>query len=450
MVKKSTDRCLIDAVFWHFPPYLRQRDLLLAFSGGLDSTVLLHLLVRLRDAGQIAPFTVVHVHHGLQAVADDWVRHAQDITQAHKVPLRVEHVAVDPAAGGRGLEGAARKARYAVLASRMEEGGVLVTAHQKDDQAETFLLQLMRGAGVRGLSAMPPLMPFARGWHLRPLLGMRRTELECYAEQHDLAWVEDPSNLDTRFARNHVRHELLPVLNRHWPKATETLARAASRMAATEGLLHDLARMDLERALTDDPHVLAVPDLLQFDQERLHNALRFWLLQLGFPPPPEPRLAEMGHLLRIRHDAVPEVHWDAAVVRRWREGLYAMRRRPDPPSVLDRPWMAEAPLELPEFGVQLIPLRSHGQGLSWQQVREQGLSIRVRQGGERIKLTGQAHHKDVKQLLQEAAIPPWERARLPFIHVGDRLAQVGARWISADACAHDDEEGLVIQLREFG
>lgn len=447
MFTNSTDHHLIEAVLRQFPAYLRQRDLLLGFSGGLDSTVLLHLLVQLRDAGHIAPFTAMHVHHGLHAQADQWVSHAQRISQMHGVPLLIEHVEVGPDTGRTGVEAAARDARYTALASRMEEGGVLVTAHQRDDQAETFLIQLMRGAGVRGLSAMPSLMPFACGWHLRPMLGVSRSELERYAEEHDLVWIEDPSNLETRFARNHVRHELLPILTRQWPMAAQTLVRAASRMAATEGLLHDLARMDLERAQTDDPHILAVPALLQFGQERLHNVLRFWLLELGFPLPPESRLAEMGHLLRSRHDAVPEIQWDAIVVRRWREGLYATRQRSEPPSVLNQSWAAEEPLELPELGVQLFPERQHGQGLSWNQVREHGLSIRVRQGGERIRLAGQAHHKDLKQLLQEAAIPPWERARLPFIHVGEHLAQVADRWISADALAGDHEEGVVIHVR---
>ncbi len=420
--------------------------MVLGFSGGLDSTVLLHLLVRARDAGLLAPFKAVHVNHRLQPQADAWVQHAQRLADSWHVPFIGVSVDIDRSRPV-GLEAAAREARYAALAGLMEEGGVLLTAHHLDDQAETFLLQLMRGAGVRGLSAMPVLMPFDKGWHVRPMLRVRRDQLMEYAEANGLIWVDDPSNADARYARNHVRHHILPSMRSHWPQAEETLARASRRMASTESLLHDLARLDLDKARTDEPHVLEAHALLQLSSERIYNALRFWLIEMGLPVPTEMRLAEIGNMLHVRPDAVPMVDWAGVAVYRWRECLYFKRKSQtlvDPGMRVH--WDGRDELELPALGLRLVPSLELDVGLRLDLVQAAGLEIRLRSGGEVIRLPRQQHHKEVKHLLQEAGIPPWERETLPFIYIDNKLAQVGDRWTSADFQPDHHHEGLVVRM----
>lgn len=443
MDMNPADLDLIDTVLGQIPVHLRKRGLLLGFSGGLDSTVLLHLLCRLRDLGRIGPFSAMHVHHGLQAEADRWVEHARNVTGMQHVPLMIERVSV-VLASGRGIEAAAREARHAALEAGMEEGGAVFTAHHQDDQAETFMLQLMRGAGVRGLSAMPAIAPFGKGWQLRPLLGVTRERLHGYACAHGLTWIEDPSNLDGAFARNHLRNQVFPSLMEHWPQAARTLARAARRMAATESLLGDLARIDLEQARTEDNFRITVSGLLGLSDERLHNAVRGWLHELDFPAPPEPRLRELRHMLRAREDAMPTLQWAGLALRRWHGHLYAMRVMPAP-GPLDRSWDAGAPLDLPELGVRIIPQWTAGRGLGMAAIQRHGLSVRLRRGGERLRLAGQPHHSSLKHLLQAAGIPPWERARMPLFFMGETLAMAGESWTSAEWAASPDEDGLSIR-----
>jgi len=446
----ADDRSLIEAVLRKIPLHLRRRPFLVAFSGGLDSTVLLHLLSRLRDADELASLTAVHVHHGLQTQADHWAEHAEVTARALGIPLIVERVQVRPGAGGAGLEAAAREARYRSLASRMEEGGVLLTAHHRNDQAETFLLQLMRGAGVRGLASMPALAPFARGWHLRPMLEFGRHEIHTYALEHGLRWVDDPSNADIHHARNLVRHRVFPVLHTHWPEAEATLARAARRMAVTEGLLSDLGRIDLEAARSDQADRLDATVLARLADHRLFNAVRTWLIELDLPLPPEPRLAEVRRMLDARADALPILRWKGGEIRRWRKGLYAgpgHARTVDASfSVL---WDATTTLDCPELGWRIIPHKMMGSGLRLDVMQRAGLRIRLRQGGERIRVAGQAHHQSLKNLFQASSIPPWERECLPLFFIDDQLVQIGDRWSDTSFTARKDEPGLQIILQRL-
>ena len=259
----------------------------IAFSGGLDSTVLLHLLASLAKIENLPPVSAVHVHHGLQAAADAWPAHCQSVCDALGVPLRVMRVQVSP---GASLERAAREARYQAFMQVMEAGEVLFTGQHRDDQAETLLFRLLRGAGVRGLASMPEHRPLAQGHLVRPLLAFSRSELEAYAHQHQLQWIEDPSNADPRFSRNYLRHRVFPTLTERWPQAITHLARTAEHMAEAQGLLDELALMDLQRA--DQPSTfpwlplpsLALEPLRELSDARQRNALRHWLIPLtGLP-----------------------------------------------------------------------------------------------------------------------------------------------------------------------
>ncbi|MEF3193447.1 MAG: tRNA lysidine(34) synthetase TilS [Halothiobacillaceae bacterium] len=449
---KTNDRSLIEAILSKIPHHLRRRPFLVAYSGGLDSTVLLHILSRLRDADEIDPIAAMHVHHGVHPLADDWVRYAQAFAQTLGIPLMVDRIQLPPEGHGSGFEAAAREARYQALASRMEEGGVLLTAHHRDDQAETFLLQLMRGAGVRGLASMPALAPFARGWHLRPMLEFGRQEIHTYALEHGLRWVEDPSNADPRHARNLIRHHVMPVLHRHWPKAEATLARAAQRMAITEVLLHDLGRIDLEGARSEQANRLDATALARLPDQRLFNAVRTWLIELDLPLPPEPRLIEVRRMLDARADALPILRWKGGELRRWRNGLYA-RPNHDHARVVDASfsvlWDATTTLDCAEIGWRIIPRKVVGAGIRLDALPMGGLRIRLRQGGEKIQVVGQAYHQSLKNLFQSSSIPPWERKHLPLFFIDEQLVQVGDRWIDASYAARPGETGLDIILQRL-
>jgi len=217
----------------------------IAFSGGLDSTVLLHLLATLAKTDTFPPLSAIHVHHGLQAAADAWPAHCRAVCDALGVPLQVIRVQVRP---GASLERAAREARYQAFAEVTGAGELLITGQHRDDQAETLLFRLLRGAGVRGLAAMPVQRPLAGGYLVRPLLDVSRADLEAYAREHQLTWVEDPSNADPRFSRNYLRHHVFPRLIERWPQAVSTMARSAEHLSEAQGLLDELAQMDLMTA----------------------------------------------------------------------------------------------------------------------------------------------------------------------------------------------------------
>lgn len=431
------------------PVHLRKRRLCFGLSGGLDSTLLLHGLVALRQAGLIAELQVVHVHHGLHVDADAWAEHAQQLGERLHVPVRIERVSVNLMAG-QGVEASAREARYAAFSQVMGAGDVLLTAHHLDDQAETFLLQLMRGAGVRGLSAMPLLQPLSLpegdAWHLRPLLAMSRSRLHALAVQMGLAWVDDPSNADKRFARNLVRHEVLPSLQQHWPQATQSLARCAQRMATTEGLLLDLARLDLESMRGDEPHRLCVDGLRRLSVARMENALRAWLLELGLAAPPATRLLELQRVLSAREDAMPQLAWPGVILRRWHGGLYALSDVPEP--ALDWPgcaWSLQHPLEVPELAVRLVASYVRGRGFKADLV-QQGVRVCVR---DAASLPQAASRATLTKRLQELSVPPWLRARLPLIYSGGSLLQISELWRSPAFCVQAHEEGIVIGIEHL-
>ena len=388
-----------------------------AFSGGLDSTVLLHLLARLRERQALPPISAVHVHHGLQAVADAWVEHCRAQCAALNIPLVVRHVQV---ATGASVERAAREARYGVFAEALAAGEVLLMAQHRDDQAETLLLRLLRGAGVRGLAAMPASRPLASGILLRPLLGVARAELEAWARAQGLSWIEDPSNDDTALARNFLRHEILPRLTQCWPAASAVLARDAEQLAEADALLGELAALDLKAARTPvRPDWLALPSLelaplLALSEARQRNALREWLRPLTLLPERE-HWAGWRDLRDAAVDAAPRWCLDGGVLRRaggrlwWLSGDWL---RASVEAVVD--WREPArPLALPGNG----QVRLAGP------VPEGRLQIRYRQGGEVLDLAGRGH-RDLKRLLQESALPAFLRGRLPLLYAGEALVAV--------------------------
>ena len=397
-------------------PWLNAPTWYVAFSGGLDSTVLLHRLAAHCRRHPAPPLRALHIHHGLQTAANAWPEHCRAVCDALGVELEVIPVVV---AAGASLEQAARDARYAALASRLGPGDVLFTGQHLDDQAETLLFRLMRGAGLRGMTAMPSSRALGQGRLVRPLLADSREHLQRYAEAQGLSWIDDPSNQDAGFSRNYLRAQVMPQLRQRWPQVSQQMARSAEHLGEALGLLDELAAEDLRSAEQGAPFAwlgLASLDLgavRALSPARQRNALQYWLSR-------RTRLPDARHWAgwNALRDAAPDAQpiwrltdgelqrshgrlwWLADDWRQWEAGQWYW---PDP----------DQPLILP------------GNGVVWLQGAKppEGLRIAYRQGGERLNVPGRGE-RDLKRLLNERQLPHFVRQRLPLLYQGARLLAV--------------------------
>lgn len=413
--------------------------LCVGLSGGLDSVVLLHLLVALREASGFS-LSALHVHHGLSPNAEAWAGFCARLCAEWAVPLAVERVQIagnDP----RGIEAAARAARYEAYAR--QGGDAILLAHQRDDQAETLLLQLLRGAGVKGLSAMPAERALADETMrlLRPLLDVERSELRAYAEAHGLAYVEDESNRQTRYARNFLRHEVLPIVEQRFPGYRATLARAARHFADCDALMQDLAAIDAESAVVGGS--LLVPALVALGPARARNLLRYFLAMHDWPIPPAEWLEEaLAQLCQARPDAELRLALAGRELTRYRDRVYVLS--PQPVSAADEwHWRGEPVLELPGHG-SLGFAEVRGQGLSRMRLAETAATVRLYAGGGQLRPDCRRPRRSVKNLLQESAVPPWQRRQLPALYYGDNLVWLAGIGIDCDYQAGPDEPGWLI------
>jgi len=406
---------------------------IVAFSGGLDSTVLLDALSALsKGAGDSdVPIVAVHVDHGLQPDSADWSRHCEGVAAGLGVEYRCLSVNVQ-LESGKGPEAAAREARYTALRSVMQAGDWLLSAHHREDQAETLLLNLVRGSGPAGIAGIGAARRLGPGWLLRPLLGIERAALQSYAETANLHWLEDPSNRDRRFERNFLRHDIVPRLKARWPDIATRLQRSARHAGEASELLNELAAIDL-KMLGDRPERLPIDALLELSAARQRNVLRFALRQLRLSTPTAIQLNRiLEEVLQARPDAEPLVQWPGACVRRYRNRLYLL-----PEELGQRPAATAIAGRNVELGAGLGTLRFEPgtkNGLSEALFNDQ-LRLEFRQGGEEFKPVGHRHTRKLKKLLQEEGVVPWMRDRLPLLYSGERLIAVADLWLAADAVA---------------
>lgn len=397
--------------------------LLLGLSGGLDSTVLLHLLAQ-QASYRRAGLRALHVHHGLHPDADVWAAQCAQLCAALAVPLQVVRVQV-PRDSGNGLEAAARQARRHAFAQALQPGEWLALAQHRDDQAETFLLRALRASGPDGLAAMQALSDFAGSRLWRPLLAQPRSVLHAYAQQHGLQWIDDPSNADPGFDRNFLRLQVLPLLRQRWPHADAALARSAQLCADAGALLDADDRTALD-ALQDAPGApLPLAPLRGLPAARRARVLRRWVAQAGLPPLPAAGLAAIERdLLNARADAAAQFAWHGACVRSWRDRLHAERDLAPWPADWQAQWDGRAPLTLPD-GRRLHLLAETTL------VFDTPLLVRARRGGERLRLPGRTQSQALKHLLQTQALPPWQRARLPLLFDATQLLAAGPVLLAA-------------------
>ena len=408
-------------------PGWRSAKLCVALSGGLDSTVLLHAAAALAKEVRV-DLRAIHVDHGLQAASSTWADACARACRDAGVPLKLLQLRLAPPRGAS-IEAAAREARYAALASLLDEGEWLLTAHHRDDQFETVLIQLLRGAGVAGLAAMPVRVAFSRGSHVRPLLDFDRAELASYAGRHRLEWIDDPMNLDARFDRGWLRSRVLPAIRERWPSASATVARSASHLASASRLLSEIGQADAVGIV--DEGRLSLEGLARLSRDRQVNLVRCWLRDQGLRPPPAARLnAAMPAFLTAREDGAPALRWDAGEIRRYRGRLYALH-----------PLHQAAPAT--EDGATSLELGPGCGGFALVAGTDGGLCaaraaqavLRFRKGGESLRPHLERPRKRLKDLCQEAGIVPWMRERLPLVFVGEQLVAIADIWIDAEFAA---------------
>lgn len=419
---------------------LRQgRRLCVGLSGGRDSLVLLHALAGLRASGSACELSAVHVHHGLSANADVWSDFCTDFCRRCAVPIEVVRVEV-PRASGEGLEAASRRLRHAAFAAC--DADWLALAHHRDDQAETIVFRLLRGSGVSGAAGMPAERPQRGGARLiRPLLEVPGSLIARYAEESSLLWIEDESNADLRYRRNYLRHAVMPGITRQFPGAVQALVRAGQHFNEAALLLDELAKTD-RVAIASARGRIDLAGLNALSGPRARNLLRFELLSAGFRAPETRWLREaQRQLATAGSDSETCVATLDGEIHVYRGDLYVVPRRPAVPGV-PLPWRGEAALRWGAGRVTFTP--TIGKGISRRQLASAEVCLRARQGGERLRPDPRRPTKTLGKWLQEAALPPWERLRLPLLCCGERLvwaAEVGVD--VAFACA-PAEPGLAL------
>jgi len=441
--RKSRSADLTERVSAEMLPLLpTHSSILIGLSGGIDSVVLLHLFHRLspRFNWQLS---ALHVHHGISANADAWRDFCIDLCERLNISLSTKHVDIAPLRD-MGIEAAARKLRHAAFSEQACD--FVALAHHADDQVETLLLQLLRGAGIRGASAMPKMIHRSGTASLvRPLLHCSRAELLAYADENDLQWIEDESNQDERFPRNYLRHRILPLLDEKFPAYRDTLSRSATHFAEASILLDELAAHDAQQAIVGE--TLSVSILQQLSFVRSKNLFRYFLHNMGHRMPQAAQLDDMlVQLCGAREDADVCIVSGDLEVRRYQGRVYALHSLGQFDRDLVLAWNGEAKLEWPALNTLLSFKYSQGSGISMEKLKGFPVTLRLRQGGETMRLGENASNRTLKNLMQEQRIPPWQRDRMPLMFCGDKLVSVPSVGVAAAYRAEADEAAVQLQL----
>ncbi|HHE5700262.1 TPA: tRNA lysidine(34) synthetase TilS [Citrobacter amalonaticus] len=411
------------------------RQILVAFSGGLDSTVLLHQLVQWRAQQPTLSLRAIHIHHGLSVHADAWVAHCEAVCAQWQVPLVVERVTLADA--GLGIEAHARQARYQAFADALLPGEVLATAQHLDDQCETFLLALKRGSGPAGLSAMAEISAFADTQLIRPLLTQTRAALEQWARQHQLRWIEDESNQDDAYDRNFLRLQVLPLLQQRWPHFADATARSAALCAEQESLLDELLADELSGCTTANG-TLALTPLMAMSRVRRAALLRRWLAAQNAPMPSRDGLDRLWQEVALaREDASPCLRFGDYEVRRYQGQLWWIKSAVGQSETI-LPWPCwQMPLTLPA-GLGYLRLQPGGE---LRMPREdECVSIRFKASGM-LHIVGRNGGRKLKKIWQELNVPSWRRDTTPLLFYGETLIAAAGVFVTREGLT-EGESGV--------
>ncbi|MFW5450108.1 MAG: tRNA lysidine(34) synthetase TilS [Methylophagaceae bacterium] len=416
-----------------------------AYSGGIDSHVLLHLLAT-ANCSELESVSAIHIDHGLHADSERWAKHCTEVSANLAIDLchlKVDVTEIDEL----GMEAAARKVRYQAFQKQLTHNDVLLTAQHQHDQAETLLLQLFRGAGPKGLSAMPQQLSLGESTIIRPFLNIPQQDILAYASQHQLRWIDDPSNAETRWNRNYIRHTIWPDIEQRWPSAAKTISRSAEHCADATELMDELAAQDLDSLVIEKTNdYLPIAQLLTLSPARQKNLLRHYIECKQFALPSTAGLQKViDEVCQAKQDSNPVVSWQGVEVRRYQNQLYFMRPlvEHDSHQILQCTSLQDTALnngDILTWGkVQLG-------GLS-KQIITDGLTIRFRQGGEQIMPQGHAHHKTLKHLFQQWMVPSWQRDRTPLLYYGEELIAVVGYVLAHDYVVDQNEQGFLPTLK---
>ncbi len=415
--------------------------IIIAYSGGVDSHVLLHALSQANKEYRLN-LLAVHIHHGLLEAADEWASHCEKICADLKIAYQCIRVNV-MSAKGESVEKVARDARYQAFSELMQKNDLLMAAHHQEDQAETFLLQLFRGAGLKGLSSMGEYTEFSEGHLLRPFLAVSRDDILSYAHENNLSWVTDTSNHDTRFSRNFMRAQIIPLLRERWPEVDKTVMRTAKHAANANQLLDEIARDDFESVQGTDNNTLSVNQLTRLSLNRQNNVFRYWINQSGFLMPHEKHLDEIRKsLFDAREDANPCVTWRGAEVRRFQNNIYIMLPLQSFDSSISLLWNGRSVLQLPvDLGELQCDLQL-GIGIDPELLKEH-VEVRFRQGGESLRLPARQGTHSLKKLFQEWHVPVWMRDRIPLVFYRHELIAVVGYAVNSAYLVDKNKKGMV-------
>lgn len=417
------------------------KQVIIAYSGGVDSHVLLHVCAQLNSTFPKLIFKAVHINHGLQTEAQQWQQHCK--LTSDNLDIEINCISVDVVNRKQdGPEQAARKARYGAIRELVTKHSVVLTAQHQDDQAETLMLQLLRGCGVEGLASMPLLDNFGLGFIARPLLQFNQQFILDYALRHDLSWVEDPSNANTNFDRNFLRKEVIPIIKKRWPAFAQTTSRTARHCAEVSDVLANMA----DDHITDaNKNQLSLNELSGKDEKLQRILLRYWI-QSNHVQRPSLNVIEQVQrcVIQALEDKTPFVKWGENVVRRYKNNLYLLPVLPEFDAAQSLTFNG-ASCQLPSALGLLKITESTGIGVDASLWDNAKVAVEFRRGGEIIKLAKRTGTKRLKALFNENHLFPWVRDRIPLIYLDGQLAAIADLWISEAFQAANKDPSYVLK-----
>lgn len=402
------------------------KQVVIAYSGGVDSHVLMHACAQLNPIFPSLIFKAVHINHGMQSVAPKWQQHCH--ATADQLGIEINCISVDVINLKQdGPEQAARKARYGAILELVTKHSVVLTAQHQDDQAETLMLQLLRGCGVEGLASMPLLDNFGLGFIARPFLRVNQQAILDYAQRYDLSWVEDPSNVDTNLDRNFLRQQVIPIIKKRWPAFAQTTSRTARHCAEVSDVLANMAEESITNA---NKNQLNISELSGKDEKLQRIFLRYWIQENNIQRPSLKVIQQIQHcVIHAFEDKTPFVKWGTNVVRRYKNNLYLLSVLPQFDAALTLGFDGHS-CELPAGLGQLEVTESIGDGLDLNLWDSAKIVVEFRKGGEVIKLAKRHGTKKLKALFNENHLFPWVRDRIPLIYLDGQLAAIADLWVA--------------------